>query len=54
MRVERWHYVEWDEGKAGAMLTNQSNDPRELENLAADAAYSKTVQEMKLLLKQQP
>ena len=54
VRVERWHYVEWDEGQAGAMLFDHSNDPRELKNLAADAAYAKTVQEMKLLVKQLP
>ena len=54
VRVERWHYVEWDEGQAGAMLFDHSKDPRELKNLAAYAAYAKTVQEMKLLMKQLP
>ena len=54
VRVERWHYVEWDEGQAGAMLFDHSNDPREVKNLAEDPAYAKTVQEMKRLLKRLP
>jgi len=54
VRTERWHYVEWDEGKAGAMLCDTVKDPYELKNLAADPSYAKTVQEMKGLLKQLP
>jgi iduronate 2-sulfatase len=54
VRTERWHYVEWDEGKAGAMLFDAQNDPHELKNLAASPAYATTVQKMKLLLKQLP
>jgi len=52
VRTGDWHYVEWDDGKEGAMLFEQSKDPLELRNLAADPAYTKTVQEMKSLLKQ--
>jgi iduronate 2-sulfatase len=47
VRTERWHYVEWDEGRAGMMLCDTLNDPRESKNLANDPAYAKTVQEMK-------
>jgi choline-sulfatase len=54
VRTPRWHYVEWEDGKDGAMLCDMSNDPHELKNLANDPAYSKTVQEMKNLLKQMP
>jgi arylsulfatase A-like enzyme len=54
VRTERWHYAEWNEGRAGAMLFDHSQDPRELKNLAEDPAYSKTVQEMKRLLRQLP
>ncbi|HUE81281.1 MAG TPA: sulfatase [Pyrinomonadaceae bacterium] len=51
---ERWHYAEWDEGRAGAMLFDLASDPRELKNLAADPAHAKRVQEMKELLKRLP
>ena len=54
VRTERWHYVEWDDGKAGAILCDTQNDPHELKNLVADPAYAKTVKEMKDLLKQLP
>jgi iduronate 2-sulfatase len=54
VRTERWHYVEWDEGKAGAMLCDTVKDPYELNNLAGDPSYANTVQEMKSLLKQLP
>ena len=49
--TERWHYVSWDDGKAGEMLTDHRNDPHELKNLAADPAYATTVAEMQRLLK---
>lgn len=52
--TERWHYVEWEEGKDGVILCDLSNDPHELKNLAYDPKYAKTVQEMKTLLKQMP
>lgn len=54
VRTERWHYVEWDEGKAGAMLCDMMKDPSELKNLAADPSYAKTVQEMKDQLEKLP
>lgn len=54
VRTGDWHYVEWDDGREGAMLFDQSKDSLELRNLAADPAYAKTVQEMKRLLKQMP
>jgi arylsulfatase A-like enzyme len=54
VRTERWHYAEWDEGRAGAMLFDHNKDPHELKNLAQDPAYAKTVQEMKRLLVRLP
>ncbi len=54
VRTERWHYVEWDGGQAGAMLFDHSRDPQELKNLAGDPAFAKNLLEMKRLLKQFP
>lgn len=54
VRTERWHYVEWDDGKAGAMLCDSVKDPHELKNLVTDPSYAKTVTDMKKLLKQMP
>ena len=52
--TERWHYVEWDEGRAGSMLLDSLNDPRELKNLSSDPARASTVQLMKDLLTRIP
>jgi arylsulfatase A-like enzyme len=54
VRTERWHYVEWDNGSAGSMLFDHSNDPHELKNLANSLAHAKTAEQMKGLLKQLP
>jgi len=50
--TERWHYVEWDDGKSGAILTDCLKDPFELKNLADDPVFAKTVREMKQRLQQ--
>jgi arylsulfatase A-like enzyme len=54
VRTERWHYVEWDDGKAGAMLFDHSRDPLELKNLAGDPAFARQAREMRRLLRQLP
>jgi iduronate 2-sulfatase len=54
VRTERWHYVEWDEGRAGSMLLDAINDPRELRNLSSDPNRASMVGEMKSLLKRLP
>ncbi len=54
INTERWHYVEWDEGRAGSMLLDLVNDPRELKNLASDPNRAATVQSMKDVLKRLP
>jgi iduronate 2-sulfatase len=54
VRTERWHYVQWEDGKLGEMLLDTAKDPDELKNLASDPAYAKTVAEMRKLLTQIP
>ena len=54
VRTSRWHYVEWDEGKSGAMLYEHPKDSLELKNLANDPQYAKIVAEMKQLLAKMP
>ncbi len=54
VRTDKWHYVEWDEGKSGAMLFEHPKDNLELKNLAQDAKYAKVVAEMKVLLAKMP
>jgi iduronate 2-sulfatase len=54
VRTDRWHYVQWEEGKSGEMLLDLRNVPFELKNLAADPAYAKTVSEMRKLLTRIP
>jgi iduronate 2-sulfatase len=54
VRTERWHYVEWDDGKQGRMLYEHPKDKLELTNLAEDPKYSAVVAEMKALLKLMP
>ncbi|MFN0112590.1 MAG: sulfatase, partial [Blastocatellia bacterium] len=51
IRTERWRYTEWDEGRKGAELYDETNDPREMNNLANDPKHTRTVAELKQLLK---
>jgi iduronate 2-sulfatase len=51
IRTDRWRYSEWDDGKRGQELYDEVADPLELRNLATDAKYGKTVQEMRTLLR---
>ncbi len=46
LRTARWRYTEWEDGEAGRELYDHDADPRELKNLASDAAYSKTIAEL--------
>ena len=54
VRTAQWHYVEWDEGRSGAMLFETEKDPPELKNLADDPKYANVVAEMKKLLAKMP
>jgi iduronate 2-sulfatase len=51
VRTERWRYTEWDEGRKGIELYDHKKDRREHTNLASDSKYSKTVSELKTLLR---
>ncbi len=51
LRTERWHYIEWAEGKEGAQLYDHSNDPHEYTNLAHDPQHADTAREMAAMLK---
>jgi len=46
IRVERYRYTEWDEGKEGAELYDYYNDSREFNNLAYKSEYKKLVNEL--------
>jgi uncharacterized sulfatase len=50
IRTQRWRYTEW--GNQGAELYDHDNDPREHKNLAKDPAFTKTVKEMRQLLRE--
>lgn len=54
VRTDRWHYVEWDEGKQGNMLYEHPKDKLELKNLSNDPNYASVVAEMKTLLGKMP
>jgi len=54
VRTERWHYVQWEDGKLGEMLLDTEKDPYELKNLASDPEYAKVLARMKKLLTQIP
>ena len=50
IRTEKWRYTEWDGGKRGVQLYDETADPMELKNLAASAAHQKTISELKAQL----
>ncbi|MBL9209599.1 MAG: sulfatase [Opitutaceae bacterium] len=54
VRNERWHYADWDEGRAGTMLIDTLKDPGERQNLAGDAAHAGVVAEMRRHLQRLP
>jgi len=47
VRTDRWHYADWDYGRAGAMLIDSIDDPGETKNLATDPARAAVIAEMK-------
>ena len=51
VRTEKWRYTEWDDGKRGVELYDETADPDELRNLASDPKHGKTVAEMRELLR---
>jgi arylsulfatase A-like enzyme len=54
VRTDRWHYADWDYGRAGAMLIDSANDPGETKNLANDPTRASVVAEMKQYLERLP
>jgi iduronate 2-sulfatase len=51
IRTEKWRYTEWENGKRGVELYDETADPRELKNIAADPKHSKVIVEMQALLR---
>ncbi len=51
VRTDRWRYAEWDGGKGGAMLFDETNDPDEMKNLADDPKYASAKAELSALVK---
>ena len=47
VRTEKWRYTEWDGGKRGVELYDETSDPDEMRNLADDPKHRNTLAEMK-------
>jgi len=55
VRVDRWRYAEWGpDGKSGAMLIDEDNDPHETHNLVTDPTHAALVTRLRSLLKAVP
>jgi uncharacterized sulfatase len=51
VRTERFRYIEWDNGRAGAQLYDYETDPEERRNLIADPAHAATVTALRRLVR---
>jgi iduronate 2-sulfatase len=51
LRTARWRYTEWDEGNQGRELYDHDADPKELNNLAKDPAYARTLADLSAQLR---
>lgn len=51
IRNDKWRYTEWDDGKRGAELYDEADDPSEMRNLAADPRHRAVVEDMQKLLR---
>jgi iduronate 2-sulfatase len=52
LRMPRWRYTEWDEGRQGRELYDHDADPKEITNLAEDSAHAATVSELSSKLRE--
>ena len=52
VKTLQWRYTEWDEGNRNTELYDETSDPDEYINLAANPAYSSIIVEMKKILNQ--
>ena len=50
LRTDRWHLIEWNEGREGSELYDRESDAGEYHNLATDPAHVATVEELSTLL----
>ena len=50
VRITGWRYTEWNEGKDGAVLFDETADPHETKNLVNDPQHSGRVEKLKKLL----
>src|SRR5215471_17285061 len=50
VRTDRWRYTEWDGGKQGVELYDESKDPLELHKLAGQKQYAKVEEGMQGIL----
>jgi len=51
VRTEKWRYTEWEDGKRGVELYDETKDPAEMHNLAKQPEHEKAVAEMQALLR---
>jgi uncharacterized sulfatase len=51
IRNEKWRYTEWDDGRLGTELYDETRDPAEMRNLVADPKHRDVVAEMQALLR---
>ena len=49
VRTQRWRYTEWDGGKQGIELYDESADPREIHDLSRDPAQQATIASLQAL-----
>jgi arylsulfatase A-like enzyme len=52
VRTEKYRYAEFDGGRGGAMLLDETADPDELKNLADDPALADTRKQLSALIKE--